>query len=320
MTTAASALKDSLPPFDVHVPDSGYRWWYIDGTSECRQHGIVIIAFIGSVFSPYYYHARARERGNPYDYCSLNVAVYGPRRHYWSMTERAESSLSLSSSSFRIGRSCVHRSADQLVVDIDERTAPLAQRIRGQVRLTIAATNRQLFELDSGGRHSWQPIAPSALIDVQLSCPSIAWRGHGYLDSNAGSVPLEADFGGWDWCRVPGEHGIGFSYDVVEKSGSSRSLALQCRGDGVIESADIEPRQSLGRTGWLIERHTRCPESVRVDKTLEDTPFYARSILRQVNDSGQPPIMHETLSLDRFRQPWVRAMLPFRMPRNSRRV
>jgi carotenoid 1,2-hydratase len=25
--------------------------------------------------------------------------------------------------------------------------------------------------------------------------------------------------------------------------------------------------------------------------------------------------MHESLSLDRFRNPWVRAMLPFRMPR-----
>ena len=48
--------------------------------------------------------------------------------------------------------------------------------------------------------------------------------------------------------------------------------------------------------------------------TLEDTPFYARSVL--VN--GSDLTMHESLSLDRFRSPWVQVMLPFRMPRTLR--
>ena len=48
------------PAFDVAVPDSGYRWWYVDGISDDGRDGIVVIAFIGSVFSPYYFRARAR--------------------------------------------------------------------------------------------------------------------------------------------------------------------------------------------------------------------------------------------------------------------
>jgi carotenoid 1,2-hydratase len=48
---------------------------------------------------------------------------------------------------------------------------------------------------------------------------------------------------------------------------------------------------------------------------LEDAPFYARSLL-DGGYGGQPAaIMHESLSLRRFRQPIVQAMLPFRMPR-----
>jgi hypothetical protein len=36
--------------FAQPVPDSGYRWWYVDGFSECGRFGVTVIAFIGSVF------------------------------------------------------------------------------------------------------------------------------------------------------------------------------------------------------------------------------------------------------------------------------
>jgi carotenoid 1,2-hydratase len=52
-----------------------------------------------------------------------------------------------------------------------------------------------------------------------------------------------------------------------------------------------------------------------VRQTLEDGPFYARSILSTRVFGEDVPAMHESLSLDRFRKPWVQAMLPFRMPR-----
>ena len=32
----------------------GYVWWYVDALSDDGRHGLTLIAFIGSVFSPYY--------------------------------------------------------------------------------------------------------------------------------------------------------------------------------------------------------------------------------------------------------------------------
>jgi carotenoid 1,2-hydratase len=49
--------------------------------------------------------------------------------------------------------------------------------------------------------------------------------------------------------------------------------------------------------------------------TLQDTPFYARSVVSTEWYGTPATAMHESLSLDRFRTPWVQAMLPFRMPR-----
>ena len=41
-----------------------------------------IIAFIGSVFSPYYAWSG---RTDPYNHCAINLALYGPRSSRWAM-------------------------------------------------------------------------------------------------------------------------------------------------------------------------------------------------------------------------------------------
>ena len=56
----ACSIRATRPAFDGAVAPGGYRWWYIDAFSDDGQHGLTIIAFIGSVFSPYYKLERAR--------------------------------------------------------------------------------------------------------------------------------------------------------------------------------------------------------------------------------------------------------------------
>ena len=75
------------------------------------------------------------------------------------------------------------------------------------------------------------------------------------------------------------------------------------------------PMVALKRTGWRIGRSVRSEDAAGVVKTLEDAPFYARSVI-SAKLLGEPvTLMHESLSLDRFSMPVVQAMLPFRMPR-----
>jgi carotenoid 1,2-hydratase len=104
-------------------------------------------------------------------------------------------------------------------------------------------------------------------------------------------------------------------YDAWHRGGTNRSLALRFDRRGGCESFAPPPRVSLPRTLWRLPRATRG--EARVTRTLEDTPFYARSLLRQRLFDEELVSVHESLSLDRFRMPVVQAMLPFRMPRRG---
>jgi carotenoid 1,2-hydratase len=53
-------------------------------------------------------------------------------------------------------------------------------------------------------------------------------------------------------------------------------------------------------------------------RTVEDTPFYARSMVMPDGSRGAQ-VVHESLSLARFDSRWVQALLPFRMWRRRTR-
>jgi carotenoid 1,2-hydratase len=76
----------------------------------------------------------------------------------------------------------------------------------------------------------------------------------------------------------------------------------------------------LPSTLWRVERRTRvdAQSSARVIATLEDTPFYARSVLETKLLGETATAMHESLCLDRFNSRWVQTLLPFRIPRALR--
>ena len=74
--------------FDLSVPKNGYRWWYVDGFSDCGSHGVTLIFFIGTVFSPFYASARKQGPVDPRDFVCVNAVFYEPKRKHWAMTER----------------------------------------------------------------------------------------------------------------------------------------------------------------------------------------------------------------------------------------
>ncbi|MCX8003721.1 MAG: carotenoid 1,2-hydratase, partial [Burkholderiaceae bacterium] len=66
---------------------------------------------------------------------------------------------------------------------------------------------------------------------------------------------------------------------------------------------------------WRMPRVTRAEAAVRVTRTLEDTPFYARSLLAVPSAGAAARCLHESLSLERFRRRPLQWLLPFRMRR-----
>ena len=266
------------------------------------------------MFSPYYAWARRRGRGDPQHHCALNVALYGrPRR--WAMTERGRGALHRDATQLAIGPSALRWDGDGLTIDIAEVTAPLPSRIRGVVRVHPQALTGRAFTLDEAGHHRWSPVAPVCRVEVALDSPALRWSGPGYLDTNSGARPLEADFVHWDWCRAPMRDSATILYNATRRVGGEQSLALRVDRAGVVQPIPPPPPVALPATRWRIERPTRADGPVRVVQTLEDTPFYARSVLDTVLGGHRATAVHESLSMDRFTAPWVQAMLPFRIPR-----
>jgi carotenoid 1,2-hydratase len=274
---------------------------------------------VGSVFSPYYAWALDKNPATAAEnHCALNVALYGDAGRRWTMTERSAASVQRSRSAFRLGPSSLQWDGSSLRIDIDEVGMPIPQRVRGRVRVWPRGLSLFQAPLDDGGRHRWGPIAPCARIEVELDRPGARWRGEAYLDSNEGDEPITRPFTEWDWSRAALKDGsTAVIYDVRQKTGGDRVIAQRFKPDGSSESFDAPPRQALPRTAWRINRTMRSEpgEPARVQQTLEDTPFYVRSVLDSQLFGERVTSVHETLNVPRVVSTPVRLMLPWRMPR-----
>jgi carotenoid 1,2-hydratase len=266
------------------------------------------------VFSPYYVWAGRRD---PEDHCAVNVALYGPGVGRWTMTERRRRDLARDATTLAIGPSALRWTGDSLVIDLAEWSAPLPRPVRGRITLHPHGLAERRFSLDPAGVHHWMAIAPSARVEVAMSSPGARWSGHGYWDTNAGDEPLERGFRYWSWSRAAMREGAALLYDMEMRDGSERQLAVRYRPNGEAEDFEPPPRVRLPGTLWRIRRTTQAerPDAVKVRRTLEDTPFYARSELATRLLGEDVPAVHESLDCDRFDRLSTRLMLPWRMPR-----
>lgn len=253
---------------------------------------------------------------DPEQHCAVNVALYGKGGHHWAMTERTGSALERSATRFRLGPSSLRWDGRSLRISIAERSMPFFKRIAGEITLTADQAFDQTYSLDAAGRHLWRPIAPSARVEVAMESPAQSWRGHGYFDTNSGMRPIAEDFVAWDWARGETSAGPVIHYDALRRDGSRLNLSLGVGSDGLAPIA-APALAAIRRTGWLIPRHVRCDPGAtpRVKSTLENTPFYARSLVETRLGGEAVTLMHESLDCDRLRQRWVETLLPFRMPR-----
>ena len=301
--------------FDIPVGPDGYAWWYVDGVSDDGRHAISIIAFIGSVFSPWY---RWSGRKDPENHVCLNVATYGPGGRF-TMTDRGRAALRRDAHSLSIGPSQMRWTGSELIVDIDEWGAPpLVTKVRGRVTLTPSAVTDIEVALTPDNRHLWRPFAPSGSIEVSLN-GGVRWSGHGYFDANFGSRALETDFSTWTWGRFPVSDGAICLYDAKRRDGSNLSLGLHVSTAGLPTRLTPPPVAQLRRTPFLLARETRADPGYRPHQTMRlfEAPFYNRSLVRTKLFGEETVGMHEALDLRRFRHPLMKPLLAVRVPRRS---
>ncbi len=283
----------------------------MDAINPQTHDALTIIAFIGSVFSPYYARARRKQAANAYNHVALNAVLYpaaGGKR--WAMTERGKTALQHSPEHLQIGRSSLTWSGQRLRIELDEISVPWLRRIQGSIELTPRCQPETAFELAPG--HIWHPAMPLADVEVNLNTPDWHWQGSGYADHNAGAEPLEDAFKRWTWSRSASTDEVTVFYETHAKDAEHTLLATSIDANGNFADQDIPPVQALPTTGWRIKRSTRA-RNAKVTRTLEDTPFYARSLVA----TEQGHSMHESLDMNRFAAPWVQTLLPFRMPRRA---
>ncbi len=232
------------------------------------------------------------------------------------MTERGRAQLARDRDTLRIGPSALAWEDGALVVTLDEVAVPLPRRVRGHLRVEGLLPGIAPFALDAAGRHRWQPIAPHARVSVELDAPKLRWSGAGYLDANWGDEPLSSAFASWQWSRtaLPGGDCL-LDYDTRQRDGGRRALGLRVRRDGGVERRQGDAAVPIAPTGWGIKRDAHGGAGLIA--TLEDGPFYARSLLSMPWEGQSLATLHESLSLERFDLRRVQALLPFRMPRRA---
>ena len=278
--------------------------------------------FVGSVFSPFYAAALGKGEGaHPEDYCAVNVAVYGANERRWAFSEHRRAGVERREQRLEMGRSRARWEDGELVVEVDERAAAYwsRRRVRGTIRVAYRASPRVSFAIDPDGRHRWWPIAPVATASVQMDEPRLCFSGSAYLDSNFGVEPLADGFVRWDWSRAEGRDGqTTVLYDAVPRRGAAYERAMVFDADGSWRYADAALQtQPLGRGFWGVSRATRTDAGgrARVLRAFEDAPFYTRELIETTLDGRRVHAVHESIDLDRWRKPVVRAMLPFRIRR-----
>ncbi len=271
------------------------------------------------MFSPYYARALRQGPARAENHAAINVALYGRGGHHWAMTERGQGALARTADSYQLGPSSLEWDGRGLTIRIQERTSPYGLPLRGTVRLEAGALLSERYPLDEAGRHHWQPLQPAARVSVAFDQPGQSWEGHGYFDMNDGGRPLIADFRSWDWARGLTRQGPVLLYDVTRLDGSSQHLALRMGPDGRLQDFEPPPLARLGTTPWRMPRQTRCDaaQKPRVLMTLEDTPFYARSVVASQIGGEDVTLMHESVSLANLQKRWVETLMPFRMPRRA---
>lgn len=234
------------------------------------------------------------------------------------MTERGSKATERHSHIYKLANSQIEQIGNQLIFDINETSVPIPGALKGRVTVTMPYCHNETYDLSKAGGHTWRPICPTSRVNVEFDKPGLSWSGHGYVDMNLGDGPIEQAFDYWDWSRQPLENGGTRIRYVTNPAGEDQAeIGIEFHPDGTTRRVELEAGCPLPSTPiWRIKRRSGLfeGEAPKIVKTLEDTPFYSRSLMSYPSAPDRFAV-HESLSGPRLAHPVVKCLLPFRMPR-----
>ena len=243
----------------------GYAWWYVDALSDDGQHGMTMIAFIGSVFSPYYAFARRSGAGRSARPLRHQRRALRPGRQPLGddrAAARRRPAARPDAFADRAEPTCVGRRRarharrrDHGADALARSAAPSASFPTGRSRSRSSRWTKAA--IIAGGR--WRPARGSR---STLERPRLRWRATGYFDMNRGDEPLEGGFADWQWCaRRNCSDGAAILYEAQRRDGSRVDLAMSLRSERAACRGSSRRPSALKRTG--LARAARDPQRGR---------------------------------------------------------
>ena len=282
------------------------------------RFGLTIIAFIGSVFSPYY---RKSGRNIPLDHSCLNVALYGKRGARWVMTERGQSDTVQHRDALQIGPSSMRWDNDRLIIEIEERDIrlgiPWRRRVAGQIVLTPEVLNDHSFKLDADGQHHWHTIAPRARIDVRMERARRDVVRQRLSRRQSRQRTDRGRFRDWHWSRAHAGEDVAVIYEGNRRDGSHFGSALRFDKTGHPARGGTAAGRAPARD--IVGHEASDPGGPRPCIGYQDLGGFRRSMPDSTLDmrifGKKVTAMQESISLDRLVNPVIQFMLPYKMPR-----
>nr|WP_308916261.1 carotenoid 1,2-hydratase [Jannaschia sp. LMIT008] len=237
----------------------------------------------------------------------------------WTMTDRGRAALHQAPERIEMGPSSLHWDGTRLAIELDEVATPHLTPIKGRVTITPRGVTGIEAALKPDGSHVWRPLAPASDIRVEIDRPGWTWDGHGYLDSNFGTAPLEQDFAYWHWGRFPVPDGRVIFYESELRDGTETRIALHFDDHGNAREIEAPPLQRMPRSAWALRRETRCDtgHAPRPVQSMISAPFYQRAVVDTVIHGHRTQGVWEAFDGDRFQAWWMKPLLALRVPRRA---
>ena len=319
-----------------------HEWWYFDAISDDGRDSFVIVWYSALPFDPDYGLASLRHiqnpgkypKPNPLDHCAIGFSWYrdGKTVAYALNRFRKEQFC------HRMDNSGIHLNIHKNILSRDNaghyklsiNTPALGFGIgtsQIQAELTFeSASAVSGWEQDLGNSdhpHLWILAAPDCQVrgQIEVGKKSLAFKGRGYHDHNAGGDELSRSFHKWHWGRFHSGESTKIYYVCEPTPGESQGLWLECHQGQVTETRTLqklegsEPKRTVFGIRYEDQlRHAESESLWRLGKPVDQGPFYLRFVGQMESSEGAHGLgICELLQADHLHQRWFNWMIPYRL-------